>query len=169
MGDIRFTGYEPGSLADVVKLHATYYAREWNFGMAFETKVASEMAAFLSRYDVRTDLFLCAYDAEIMLGSITIVGEDGQTEGAHLRWFVVNDAARGKGIGRALMSRAMNFCRERAMNRVYLTTFAGLEAASHLYTAFGFHLQREEDKDQWQGGVREQRFECDLSLSQEAI
>ena len=40
----------------------------------------------------------------------------------------------------------------------YLTTFAGLDAARHLYETAGFVLEGESDADPWGGGVREQRF-----------
>ena len=38
-----------------------YYARHWNFGLPFETKVGAELAEFLSRHDAERDLFLVAY------------------------------------------------------------------------------------------------------------
>jgi hypothetical protein len=41
---------------------------------------------------------------------------------------------------------------------VWLTTFAGLDAARALYERYGFALADESDADQWQGGVREQLF-----------
>ena len=44
---IKLAGYLPGALAETVRLHMEYYAPQWNFGVAFETKVASEMAEFL--------------------------------------------------------------------------------------------------------------------------
>ena len=153
-------GYRPGALAQAVALHMGYYAGAWNFGLAFETKVAAEMAAFLSRADADRDLFLAAYNREgDMVGTITIDGVEAARQGAHLRWFVTSDAARGHGLGRGLLGRAVKFCDDRGYGLVYLTTFAGLDAARHLYEAFGFELVAESDVDQWQGGVTEQRFE----------
>ncbi|MEM8975819.1 MAG: GNAT family N-acetyltransferase [Pseudomonadota bacterium] len=157
---IKLAGYLPGALAETVRLHMEYYAPQWNFGVAFETKVASEMAEFLGRLDADRDLFLTAHnDQGDMLGSITIDAEEVDSEGAHLRWFITSDAARGTGLGRALMSRAIQFCDQCGYDRIYLTTFAGLEAARHLYESFGFVMVSESAVDQWQGGVREQRFE----------
>ena len=46
-----------------------------------------------------------------------------------------------------------------ASSSVWLTTFAGLDAARALYERHGFRLVSESDIDQWSGGVREQRFE----------
>ncbi len=165
----RFEGYRPGAIADVVGLHMIYYTREWDFGLAFETKVAGELSQFLARIDAEQDQFLCARDEMGKLhGSITIDGAgaiDSSGDGAHLRWFVVSDAARGTGLGRDLLDRAMTHCRRQRFATVYLTTFAGLDAARHLYESIGFVLAAEHDDDQWQGGVREQKFVCDLNAT----
>lgn len=158
--DISFGGYRPGALAEVIRLHMAYYGPEWGFGRAFETKLATEMGAFLARFDPERDLFLCAYARSgDLLGSITADAQEAASLGVHLRWYIVSDAARGTGLGRALLERAVTHCTERGFDRIYLTTFAGLEAARHLYESLGFMLVDERDTDQWQGGVREQRFE----------
>jgi GNAT superfamily N-acetyltransferase len=153
-------GYRPGALAAVVKLHMDYYAPSWNFGLAFETKVAGELAEFLARRDPDRDLFLAAYEpGGDVVGTITIDAIDAAGTGAHLRWFITGTQARGAGLGRTLFNRAFAFCDARGYDAIYLTTFAGLDAAKHLYEGAGFSLVSENDVDQWQGGVREQRFE----------
>ena len=160
LSDLSFDGYRPGALAEVIRLHMIYYEREWGFGRSFETKLAMEMGEFLARFDPERDLFLNAYQRSgDLLGSITVDGEADSTTGAHLRWYIVSDAARGIGLGRALLERAVSHCAERRCSRLYLTTFAGLDAARHLYESVGFKLVDEMGADQWQGGVREQRFE----------
>ncbi len=156
--DYTFDGYRPGALAGVVALHIGYYAREWGFGRPFETKVAGELAEFLGRVDTSRDLFLTAWRGEVLAGSISIDATGGGAMGAHLRWFIVSDDARGSGLGGALMGRAMDFCRAQGLDRVWLTTFAGLDAARRLYEKHGFVLAEESDADQWSGGVREQLF-----------
>ena len=153
-----FDGYRPGALAAVVALHARYYAGEWGFGRAFETKVAGEVAGFLDRADAHDDLFVTAWRGVQLAGSVTIDATGGGRMGAHLRWFIVDDGARGSGLGRALMDRAMAFCGERGHERIWLTTFAGLDAARRLYEKHGFALAEESETDQWRGGVREQLF-----------
>lgn len=151
------SGYTPGSLADVVKLHADYYAREWDFGLAFETKVATELAEFLSRFDPDKHLFLNVSRNGHLAGTISIDGDD--PDGAHLRWFITSDAARGTGLGRWLMQQAITFSRSLNVPKIWLTTFAGLDAAAHLYTSTGFKMINETAQDQWKGGVTERRYE----------
>lgn len=159
MDMIELDGYRPGALAGIVGLHAAYYSRVWNFGLSFETMVAAGLAEFLVRMDRKRDLFLAAYLGDRLVGSIVIDESGGGRDGAHLRWFIVGEAARGTGLGKTLMERAMAHCDGLGFERVWLTTFDGLGAARALYERHGFHLVAESDVDQWSGGVREQRFE----------
>lgn len=153
-----FAGYRPGSLAGVVGLHAAYYARDWGFGLAFEAKVASELAEFLGRMEEGRDLFLTAWSGDRLDGSVTLDVAGGGPRGPHLRWFIVSDSARGSGLGKLLMDRAMAHCDAVGDGSCWLTTFAGLGAARALYERHGFVLAEESAVDQWQGGVREQLF-----------
>ena len=155
---IVLDGYRPGALAGVLGLHMSYYAREWGFGQAFETKVASELAEFLSRMDPARDLFLTAWRGDARAGSSSMDVTGGGPDGAHLRWFVVSESERGSGLGKQLMARAIEHADSVAAGPVWLTTFAGLEAARALYERHGFTLSSQSDDDQWQGGVREQLF-----------
>lgn len=156
---IEFDGYRPGCLADIVGLHARYYSENWGFGLKFETKVASELAEFLQRMDNNKDLFLTAYQEGKAKASISVDVSNGGPKGAHIRWFIVSGEARGSGLGKKLMQKAMDFCHDQNIQDIWLTTFAGLDAARALYEFHGFTLTNESDADQWGGSVREQLFE----------
>jgi ribosomal protein S18 acetylase RimI-like enzyme len=166
---IEFDGYRPGALAGIVGLHVAYYARYWNFGLPFETGVAAGLAEFLARMERGRDLFLAGYLGEQLVGSIVIDDSGGGPQGAHLRWFIVADQARGTGLGKTLLETAMAHCDERGVENVWLTTFAGLDAARALYERHGFRLVGESEVDQWSGGVREQRFERRLPALRPAL
>jgi len=160
MSDIQIIrNYIPGSIGRVVELHGTYYHDHWNFGPFFESKVAAELAEFTRRYDKNRDGFWTASLEDRIEGSITIDGIDNTGKGAHLRWFIVSDALRGKGIGNRLIHSAMDFCRNKNYKRVYLWTFEGLNPARHLYEKHGFKLIEENHGMQWGREVIEQRFE----------
>ena len=92
------------------------------------------------------------------------LGSDGsEAPGlAHLRWFLLDDALRGTGVGQRMLDRALAFCRDRGMRQVYLTTFADLHAAAHLYRSRGFALVGERETRHWRLGMREQRYELQL-------
>ncbi len=156
-----FEGWRPGVIGDVVSLQSRYYARHWGFGSYFEAKLATELASFVRRYDPRVDLILSAGDAERVLGSVTIDGSDPRRpeDLAHLRWFIIDDASRGHGLGRQLIGRALAFARGTGRAGVFLWTFAGLHAARRLYDAVGFRLVQELSGDTWGTRATEQRFE----------
>lgn len=152
------TGYRPGLLAEVTGLHIRYYAREFGFGRPFECKVASEMAEFLGRIDAPENQSFHAWQDGRLLGAVSMDGEDLGAGRAHLRWFVVSDAARGLGLGRDLLSAAMAHADGAGMKETRLWTFRGLDAARHLYEAFGFTLVEEQRGAQWGSEVSEQCF-----------
>ncbi|MSP05734.1 MAG: N-acetyltransferase [Acetobacteraceae bacterium] len=129
--------------------------------MTFECKVGQEMAEFLSRYDPERDFLLSAVVTELVRASVAIDGSDPLLPLglAHLRWFVVDAALRGQGVGKQLLSEAIEFARDAGFAGVYLTTFRGLEAAAALYATAGFRVVAEEVGESWGREVAEQRLE----------
>lgn len=156
-------GYIPGSIGRVAELHGTFYQEHWNFTVFFEGKVATELSEFLGRYDEKRDGFWTVSLKGRVEGSITIDGILAEKEGAHLRWFIISDVLRGRGIGNRLINESLNFCRNKGYKRVYLWTFEGLDAARHLYDKSGFKLVEAHRGKQWGSEVNEQRFELELS------
>jgi len=151
-------GYVPGSIGRISELHGTYYHEHWGFGLYFEAKVATELSEFLRRYDGQRDgIWISTVNGRVE-GSIVIDGIHGDKEGAHLRWFILSDVLRGTGVGKKLISRAMEFCRSKGYKKVYLWTFEGLHAARHLYEEAGFKLAKEQRGLQWGAEVNEQYF-----------
>ena len=136
-------GYRPGAIGRVAQLHAAYYHREWGFGLTFEAKVATELAAFFRRCSPDRDGFWAALVDDRLDGAIVIDGGESAESRAHLRWFIVSDALRGQGAGSRLIEAAMDFCRRKDYSVVYLWTFDGLGAARHLYEKHGFALVKE--------------------------
>ena len=153
-----YRGYVPGCIGRVTELHARYYASDWNFGPYFEAKVAAEMSEFVSRYNETRDAIWTVQVDNVVEGSITIDGEDAESEGAHLRWFIMSDALRGQGMGKLLVEEAVTFSRACGYQSIYLWTFSGLHAARKLYEQVGFELAFEAPGDQWGNEVREQKF-----------
>lgn len=155
-------GYSPGAIGRVVELHGAFYHVHWGFGLFFEAKVAVDLANFLGRYEHGRDGFWTAQSGGRVQGAIAIDGIDARGRGAHLRWFIVSDAWRGRGVGHRLIDAAMAFCRSRGYRQIYLWTFGGLDAARHLYETAGFELVEARPGTQWGTEVNEQRFVCRL-------
>ncbi|HEX5450268.1 MAG TPA: GNAT family N-acetyltransferase [Gaiellaceae bacterium] len=64
---------------------------------------------------------------------------------------VVDEAARGQGIGEALVTTAMEAAREAGVKAVWLTSRSEREAANRLYRRLGFE-QRETNVYVWRPG-----------------
>ncbi|WP_175794389.1 bifunctional helix-turn-helix transcriptional regulator/GNAT family N-acetyltransferase [Burkholderia ambifaria] len=150
-------GYQPGCIGDIASLHARFYSEHWGFGAFFEKKVATELAEFAGAPPAEGKALWLHVENGRALASVAIDGNKA-TGIAHLRWFIVDDALRGAGIGRQLMTRAMHFVDEQQFGETYLWTFKGLDSARHLYESFGFALTSESEGAQWGTHVIEQRF-----------
>ena len=152
------SGYLPGSIGRIVELHSTYYSDHWKFGLYFEAKVATELSEFLQRYDKSSDgIWLATVNGRVE-GSIVIDGIQAETEGAHLRWFIMSETLRGKGVGGKLINRAIDFCKSKGYKKTYLWTFEGLDASRHLYEGVGFKLTKQQSGVCWGTEVVEQYF-----------
>lgn len=156
------TGWVPGVIGRITELHGAYYARHWGFGSFFEAKVAAGLAEFVQRLDPQRDGLWTASSADRIEGAVAIDGIKADTEGAHLRWFIVSEALQGRGVGGRLLAAALDFCRQKGYRRVYLWTFRGLDCARHLYEKNGFQLLTQFTGTQWGKAVEEQRFELGL-------
>ncbi|MFP5399799.1 MAG: GNAT family N-acetyltransferase [Gammaproteobacteria bacterium] len=161
-------GYLPGCIGRIAELHATHYAAAAGFGLQFEAKVACELAQFCVSYEPERDGLWLAVDDGVVHGAIAIDGSHAADAGAHLRWFIVADALRGRGLGSALLDEAIAFCRRQGHGRVHLWTFAGLDAARHLYEKHGFRLEHARRGAQWGKEVDEQHFALRLRLRRAA-
>lgn len=160
MDDIHIRrGYLPGAIGRVAELYAAYYTENWSFGVYFEARIATELAAFMSRYDDGRDGFWTATVHGRVEGSLTIDGQHAQQQGAWLRWFISSEKLRGRGVGDALLTEAIRFCAECDFPSIYLWTFEGLHAAHNLYQRHGFVLAEERIGSHWGVKLNEQRYE----------
>ena len=145
MGEIKISEYVAGCIGRVIALHGTYYRQNWNLGRYFEASVAAGIGKFYLNFDAGRDGAWFALAGSTIVGGIFIVGTGEPAGEARLRWFIIDPAFQGQGIGHRLMNQAMAFCRDRGFQRIYLTTFPGLDAARHLYELHGFQLVAEAD------------------------
>lgn len=158
-------GYVPSLIGRIVEMHALYYSELVGFGAAFESKVASGLAEFVPRLGrPGNEVWHLDLHGRI-IGSLAIDGEDLGGGKAHLRWFIIDDEARGTSFGQALMERALTFCDNRDFQVIHLSTFKGLDAARRLYERNGFMLTSEQSGDQWGAVVLEQTFSRQRSPS----
>jgi len=162
MAQIEIGGYYPGVVGKITEIHAVYYYKHWGFDISFETQVGRELSAFMSEFDDARDGFWAATRDRKFAGSISIDGHNTPAEGARLRWFIVDPAFQNARLGKELISRAVEFCKQKKFHKVFLWTFEGLDAARRLYEQYHFKLSETQDVYQWGRHIKEQKFELIL-------
>jgi len=138
MAQWELCGAFPGAFGEAAAMHARYYHARWGLDRSFELEVGGELFEFAGRYDPDRDLVVAARCDGLLVGFLVVDGALAQDEGARLRWFIVDEGQCGKGLGKALLGRAMDFASEKGYSRVFLWTYAGLDAARALYDRNGF-------------------------------
>lgn len=147
---------EVGDLGEIVKQHGILYSKEYGYDASFEAYVAEPLAQFVKRKSSRERIWLAKQD-EKLLGFICIC-ELSNTQ-AQLRWFSIKPEARGKGLGKLLMDKALSFCVEQEYQKVVLWTVKGLEASAAIYSKYGFTVTKEIEHELWGKMQLEQCFE----------
>jgi GNAT superfamily N-acetyltransferase len=162
MAEIKIHGYYPGVLGKITELHAVYYYEHWGFDVSFETQVGRELTEFVGNFDKDRDGLWVATKNGKFAGAVAIDGQMAATEGARLRWFIVAPEFQNAGLGKELISQAVEFCRKKKYPKVFLWTFEGLDAARRLYESENFRLREAHEVDQWGQRIKEQKFELVL-------
>ena len=136
--------HRPGDMGWVVSRHGALYAQEYSWDETFEALVARITADFIDQYNPRRNRCWIAERDGIPLGCIFLVHHPEQSDTAKLRLLLVEPAARGLGLGKALVSECVQFARSAGYRKVTLWTQSILTAAHHIYQQAGFQLINEE-------------------------
>lgn len=150
----------PGDVGYLIYLHGHLYARECGYNLEFESYVCKTFYEFLPTYNPAKDRMFIATVNNQMVGAVAILGSSRHL--AQLRWFLIHPDYRGKGLGKRLLQEALDFCREKDYQKVYLMTTSMQEAAIGLYKKAGFRKTGEKYLQLWGQQLYEQRYDMDL-------
>ncbi|KAF4442668.1 transcriptional regulator [Fusarium acutatum] len=153
-------GYRPGLLARCLEMHITYYHPLNSWGRAFETSVAKSWADLIQRLtNPRNQIFAAVQSApsensadftQKIVGTILVDAENlEQLNTAQIRGFIVDERARGLGVGKRLMAAAMEFIEQQKFDKVTLFTSSTQETSLYLYKKAGFVVVKDEQKILW--------------------
>jgi GNAT superfamily N-acetyltransferase len=162
LDSVSIVGYYHGLIGKVTQLHATYYHDHWGLDRSFEIEVAKEFSEFAADFVEGRDAYFTAMISDRFAGFLAVDGRRADDEGVRLRWFIVEPAFQGQGIGKELFGRAIDFCREKRYEKIYLWTFRGLTSARSLYDRYGFRIVVEDEVVEWGQRLTEQKFELTL-------
>jgi GNAT superfamily N-acetyltransferase len=143
------------------------YRAQFGVNRRYEIDTCKAISSFLDEFDPRHDAFWIVRrpgEADGVLGCAAVDGSARQVgrNFAMLRWVMLSEALRGRGLGRRLVDLALAFCRRQAFRHVTLQTHAALRAAVHLYEQRGFRYTGEDEILDWGPPLRMRRYVLDL-------
>jgi GNAT superfamily N-acetyltransferase len=146
---VHITGYSVGAIGRLTQLHARVYQERCGFDINFEVSVARELADFMANFDPEHDCIWLYKKWNAIIGCIAVDGSREETDGARIRFFIVDPQCQRQGIGRVLLRKAVDFCRANQMRRIALWTTADLPECRHLCEKLGFVVTDEVPYDAW--------------------
>jgi len=157
MSDIRIRNdIEPGDIGSIIKLHGEYYSKYNGFDTSFEPYVAIPLSEFVLRKRDNERIWIVEKENEIN-GCIAIV--DNGNGIAQLRWYILSEGIQGIGIGKKLIIKALDYCKEKLYERVILWTIDEQIKAIEVYKRNGFVLKEEKRHCLWGKDINEQCYE----------
>jgi GNAT superfamily N-acetyltransferase len=150
------TEFLPGDIGYVTYLHGHLYHQEYGYGIAFEAYVATGLNEFYQNYDPNKDrVWVCEHKNKI-IGFLLLMHRG---KAAQLRYFILEPAYRGIGLGKKLMGLYMDYFKKCNYESSYLWTTHELSTAAHIYTRYGFKLTEEKESKAFGKLLREQRYD----------
>ena len=150
-----------GDMGWIVHRQAVLYASEYGWTTEFEGLIATIAGQFIRDFDPARERCWVADRNGEMLGSIFLVRQDDAT--AKLRMLYVEPAARGLGIGQALVTECVSTARALGYRRLTLWTNDILTAARTLYERAGFRLIHQAPHHSFGHDLVEQTWDLDLA------
>lgn len=154
--------HRAGDMGWVVHREAAVYAEEFGFDASFETLVARIVADFLEHFEPEKERCWMAESAGESLGHVFLVRQRERPAVAKLRLLLVEKAARGRGLGRALVRECVAFSRQAGYRKIELWTQSFLLPARKLYQDAGFVKVREEANQSFGKALVSETWELDL-------
>ncbi|WP_460527240.1 bifunctional helix-turn-helix transcriptional regulator/GNAT family N-acetyltransferase [Chitinimonas naiadis] len=152
--------HRAGDMAWITHRHAVLYMRQ-GWDSSFEGLVAQICADFERNFDPALEHCWIAEMAGQPVGSIALArsGEEGVGK---LRLLLVEEEARGYGLGSRLVDECHNFARAAGYRKMRLWTTDQLKEARHIYASKGYVLVAEEPAHAFGKDLVNETWELDL-------
>jgi ribosomal protein S18 acetylase RimI-like enzyme len=146
------TFFRPGDMGYITYMHGQFY----EFGTLFEVYVSETLSTFYKELNPKKERMWIAEHQGKIIGTIALKNTDDE---AQLRYFLLDPAYRGIGLGKKMMDLYMEFTSKCGYKSSFLLTEKNLEAASNIYQRYGYkHVSTQETEM----GVTTQRYELKL-------
>ncbi len=138
--------HRAGDIGWIASRHGALYAQEYGWDLRFEALVAHIGARFIDEFEPAKEACWIAERDGQPLGCVMLVQwRDEHTRSveagtAQLRLLLIEPAARGLGLGQALVNECERFARAAGYRRIRLWTNSLLSAARGIYQRCGYQL-----------------------------
>lgn len=119
----------------LIERHGIVYRDQFGFDDGFRRDIAQKVADFRARRDPFNRIYIAAMNGR-SVGSTAISVRT--TRSAFLNFVLVLPEARGAGLARQLLEKAIGHARQHDMAEIGLETYDCLVAARKLYATLGF-------------------------------
>ena len=138
----------PGDLGRLIALHGECYDLLPGYGLTFEAYVARTVAEYILDAGGHGRIWIAENNGEVVGCAAIVLRAENQ---AQLRWVLVAPTARGTGLGRELVGRALDYSRAQGCKEVFLATTDGLPESEALYVSLGFEVESNRLEELWDG------------------
>lgn len=154
--------HRPGDMGWVVQRQSILYVEEYGWNGEYESLASRIVADFIDHFDPAREHCWIAERHSEPLGCVFLVRHPNHEDVAKLRLLHVERAARGMGLGKALVNECLQFARSAGYRKVTLWTQSILHAAHKIYQDAGFKLVLEEPHHSFGKDLIGQTWEVDL-------
>ncbi len=127
-----------GEIGWLIHRQAILYNHQFGWNIAFEALIAGIYSAYQSAVPGPGRNLWVAEQGGAIAGSIFVEPSQGIAGSAQLRMLYVEPAARGQGVGSALVGECVRFARDAGYERMRLWTHTIQQSARRIYAAAGF-------------------------------
>lgn len=153
--------HRPGDLDWIARRHSEFYGRQQGWDASFGELVSKLCADFEASFDPARARCWIAEIEGAPVGSVAVAdsGEDGV---AKLRFLLVEEAARGYGLGARLVDECHRFARAAGYRKMRLWTVDQQREARDIYRGKGYRLVAAEPVHAFGQDMVDETWEMDL-------
>lgn len=153
--------YIKGDERYIIDRQLSLYESERNFtSEIWKSYLKNGVRELLERFDKNKDAIFILENNGVKVGCAVVKHDKEKI--AQFRYFFVEPELRGLGAGKMLLLKAIEFCKEKKYEHIFLWTVSAQETARKLYNATGFKLTETHEDNSWGVPVLEERWDIDI-------
>ncbi|PKA15670.1 bifunctional helix-turn-helix transcriptional regulator/GNAT family N-acetyltransferase [Leptospira haakeii] len=149
-----------GDLGYMIHRQAVLYRDEYKFNDSFEEYLIQGMLEYLKNKTEFDRVWIAESNGNIA-GAISIIHSEKNL--SQIRWFYTEPKFRNLGIGKNLLTLAVDYAKSKNVS-IFLWTLNNLDAARNLYKRFGFVLSESKQNQVWKKNLTEERWDLGRKL-----